>query len=395
MVCKEGYGSQPKDLLGAYCYCMKLRSGEGFGAVPEVGVRPDTLQIRSYMQVCHSCSTPVLTEPVSSAWMSVSHFNLIHSSCHQAARQAASALRAPKQEWERAALRNGETLWGGLSGNSSYSLLRLPPWLWRPLGIWGHPVGGEPRGRQSNARLLPYLFQLGHYFAGFFSNSDLQAQTARLDKLTVWLPAAAAPNSVGSSKDAATAYLPSAARCSCTLRFAFSQTQPGKSSGGSGSGAIAWSEQPNDAVWRCASPMVRVFGLVHHLQGQLKGVGEGKWRSQVKSGDPAISPGLCTMCNMLDDLAAAVEGADGMLVFLEKLEAATEPAGCFQVMGLQQAVVQPSQQGQPSDADCMQYIRQALCEQLGAKQTPFHISNNSKPKGSHHIAITVLPPSRE
>ncbi|KAL0043194.1 hypothetical protein WJX82_003929 [Trebouxia sp. C0006] len=75
---------------------MKLRSGEGFGAVPEVGVRPDTLQIRSYMQ----------------AWMSVSHFNLIHSSCHQAARQAASALRAPKQEWERAALRNGETLWG-------------------------------------------------------------------------------------------------------------------------------------------------------------------------------------------------------------------------------------------------------------------------------------------
>ena len=97
----------------------------------------------------------------------------------------------------------------------------------------------------------------------------------------------------------------------------------------------------------------------------------------------------------LDDLAAAVEGADGMLVFLEKLEAATEPAGCFQLMGLQQAVVQPSQQGQPANAYCMQYIRQVLCEQLGAKQSPFHISNNSKPKSSHQIAMTVLSPSRE
>ena len=46
--------------------------------------------------------------------MSVSHFNLIHSSCHQAARQADSALRAPKREWEGATLRNGETLCNNL-----------------------------------------------------------------------------------------------------------------------------------------------------------------------------------------------------------------------------------------------------------------------------------------
>lgn len=50
MVCKEGYASQPQELLGAYCYCMKLRSGEGFGAVPEVwrganSHRPDALQV--------------------------------------------------------------------------------------------------------------------------------------------------------------------------------------------------------------------------------------------------------------------------------------------------------------------------------------------------------------
>jgi len=48
------------------------------------------------------------------AWMSVSHFNLIHSSCHQAAKQADAALRAPKREWEGATLRNGETLCNNL-----------------------------------------------------------------------------------------------------------------------------------------------------------------------------------------------------------------------------------------------------------------------------------------
>ena len=50
MVCKEGYASRPKELLAAYCYCMKLRSGEGFGAVPEVwrgssSSKPDALQV--------------------------------------------------------------------------------------------------------------------------------------------------------------------------------------------------------------------------------------------------------------------------------------------------------------------------------------------------------------
>ncbi len=48
------------------------------------------------------------------AWMSVSHFNLIHNSCHQAAKQADAGLRAPKREWEGATLRNGETLCNNL-----------------------------------------------------------------------------------------------------------------------------------------------------------------------------------------------------------------------------------------------------------------------------------------
>lgn len=46
--------------------------------------------------------------------MTVSHFNLIHNSCHHSARKADSALRAPKREWEGATLRNGETLCNNL-----------------------------------------------------------------------------------------------------------------------------------------------------------------------------------------------------------------------------------------------------------------------------------------
>lgn len=40
----------------------------------------------------------------------VSHYNLIHVSCHVAARRADAALRVAKKEWEGASLRNGNTL---------------------------------------------------------------------------------------------------------------------------------------------------------------------------------------------------------------------------------------------------------------------------------------------
>ncbi|KAL0024070.1 hypothetical protein WJX79_002966 [Trebouxia sp. C0005] len=244
MVCKEGYASRPKELLAAYCYCMKLRSGEGFGAVPELwrgstSTKSDALQ----------------------AWMSVSHFNLIHSSCHQAAKQADAGLRAPKREWEGATLRNGETLCnnllplktagvsdtlhaaavatftealghaphkdsrggattsssgsrrghssssasgdastqvGAIAGSMACLLQRL---------AYGESLCVESRGggRQSNARLLPYLFQLGLYFAGFCSESDLETQKARLDKLREWPSSSDTASSSTPAK--ATAYL--------------------------------------------------------------------------------------------------------------------------------------------------------------------------------------------
>ena len=58
---------------------------------------------------------------------------------------------------------------GGIVGCMAGLLQRL---------AYGHSLSAESRGggRQSNARLFPYLIQLGHYFAGFCSESDLQVR---------------------------------------------------------------------------------------------------------------------------------------------------------------------------------------------------------------------------
>ena len=58
---------------------------------------------------------------------------------------------------------------GGIVGCMTCLLQRL---------AYGQSLSAESRGggRQSNARLLPYLIQLAHYFAGFCSQSDLQVR---------------------------------------------------------------------------------------------------------------------------------------------------------------------------------------------------------------------------
>ena len=63
MVCKEGYASRPKELLAAYCYCMKLHTGEGLGAVPELwrgstSPRPGALQASVVVSALKCCSEP-------------------------------------------------------------------------------------------------------------------------------------------------------------------------------------------------------------------------------------------------------------------------------------------------------------------------------------------------
>ena len=62
---------------------------------------------------------------------------------------------------------------GGIVGCMACLLQRL---------AYGQSLSAESRGggKQSNARLLPYLFQLGHYFAGFCSESDLRVSSLLL-----------------------------------------------------------------------------------------------------------------------------------------------------------------------------------------------------------------------
>lgn len=62
---------------------------------------------------------------------------------------------------------------GAIAGSMACLLQRL---------AYGESLSLESRGggRQSNARLLPYLFQLGQYFAGFCSDSDLQARLSHV-----------------------------------------------------------------------------------------------------------------------------------------------------------------------------------------------------------------------
>jgi E3 ubiquitin-protein ligase UBR4 len=90
MVCREGYALQPATLLGCYCFCRVAAAAEWPGCAPPWGT-PHNLLLST-----------------------VSHFNLIHISCHAAAKAADASLRQPKREWQGATLRNGNVLCNSL-----------------------------------------------------------------------------------------------------------------------------------------------------------------------------------------------------------------------------------------------------------------------------------------
>jgi E3 ubiquitin-protein ligase UBR4 len=91
-VCREGYASRPTELLGVYAYCVEIGASSSGDSGASGGMRWPPSQRRE------------------KTFSTVSHFNAIHFSCHDAARRADAALKTPKREWEGASLRNGETL---------------------------------------------------------------------------------------------------------------------------------------------------------------------------------------------------------------------------------------------------------------------------------------------
>ncbi|CDW77116.1 e3 ubiquitin-protein ligase ubr4 [Stylonychia lemnae] len=83
IVCQDGYTKKPTDILGMYVFSKKVKiteiseSNQGF------------INTQGYITVTHS--------------------NYIHFTCHQNAYRADASLKQPKKEWEGAAIRNDHT----------------------------------------------------------------------------------------------------------------------------------------------------------------------------------------------------------------------------------------------------------------------------------------------
>ncbi|KAK9812313.1 hypothetical protein WJX73_001476 [Symbiochloris irregularis] len=284
MVCKEGPSSSSQSLMAAYVYCS-----------------------RQPAMRCMPCTPPGTTSTAQVQGV-VSHWNLIHVSCHEAARKADSSLRVAKREWEGATLRNGGTLTnallpvrtgevpegrytvavasfmealacaGGSSSSSrrrgssavadTSSLVQVATCIAQLLQAYAHgqsfsseAKGGGP---ESNMRLLLALVALGRYFAGCSSPEDIQA-----------------------------------------------------------------------AKYRGVRGLVGVWGLVAQLQSQLKGGGAAEWENSVTL--------------RLEDFTRVDDLAKEGLALLEELQEADSAQEAFDIMGMLATVL-------ASHTTCEQYL---------------------------------------
>eukprot|EP00468_Gymnochlora_sp_CCMP2014_P014335 CAMPEP_0167769544 /NCGR_PEP_ID=MMETSP0110_2-20121227/17363_1 /TAXON_ID=629695 /ORGANISM="Gymnochlora sp., Strain CCMP2014" /LENGTH=953 /DNA_ID=CAMNT_0007658503 /DNA_START=1030 /DNA_END=3892 /DNA_ORIENTATION=+ len=84
MVCQEGYDFKPRSTMGFYVFNKEVAIGDLIGAEDEIGLT------------------------------SVTHFNMIHYTCHEEAVRADAKLKPMKREWEGATIRNSHTLCNNL-----------------------------------------------------------------------------------------------------------------------------------------------------------------------------------------------------------------------------------------------------------------------------------------
>uniref|UniRef100_A0A7S1X4P1 E3 ubiquitin ligase UBR4 C-terminal domain-containing protein n=1 Tax=Tetraselmis chuii TaxID=63592 RepID=A0A7S1X4P1_9CHLO len=411
MVCREGYKVQPSSLLGVYCFCKRTsappsrRSGTGV---------PST---RGGSGVQYS---------------TVSHFNLIHISCHAAARRADSALRQPKREWEGATRRNGDTLCNNLlpvpgPKTSADAYAAAATTFWDNLAALGPGGAGRSSranatsrmlmldvemvadgaveddgsaeaaagqvalvgadiaalidrfatgasfsvdarggGRESNARLVPYLVKLGRHAAQRCTPSDLSVLMAGVNDfcgttpplserpLGSALPPASPTSTPGASSPASGRDVPEACHVMgmalllqpprewaasrravlwnlllatfqnyCRAASAASRGGPGRA------GELAARQQlataPEGVLLEVAAPALVTFALVDGMQRLVKpGPGspdaeEGAWGDAVAS--------------KLADLPACVAGASELLGVLDDLADAGSAMEAFDIVG--------------------------------------------------------------
>lgn len=89
VVCGEGETYRPGDTLGTYTFCKRVPLLADSRSVAEA----EAATTASRHDACYS---------------SVTHFNIIHYSCHREATRAERTLKQPKEEWEGATLRNSQ-----------------------------------------------------------------------------------------------------------------------------------------------------------------------------------------------------------------------------------------------------------------------------------------------
>lgn len=104
LVCKEGYRQKPMALLATYCFCKRIAAVEvpeicpplqtSSGGAPTQG-SPGT--VPSPGGRGGRAGRAVGGGPAGFVYCTVSHFNLIHVACHEAAKRADASLRVPKR----------------------------------------------------------------------------------------------------------------------------------------------------------------------------------------------------------------------------------------------------------------------------------------------------------
>ena len=223
VVCGEGETYRPGEALGCYSFCRRVPLFGGAGG----GSQSSTSPGRSPSAASEMCYT------------SVSHFNLIHFSCHRDATRAERTLKQPKEEWEGATLRNSQTkcnnlmpIYGASVSEEAYAMC-VEQW-WANMAHIGRVDAPRCRlvvhdikllllrfaleesfstyskggGRESNLKMLPYLVQMATFL---FDASSMQRRahqqalstyvTALAEGTVPTTPAAAAAASAGAGFD--------------------------------------------------------------------------------------------------------------------------------------------------------------------------------------------------
>ncbi|ONK55020.1 uncharacterized protein A4U43_UnF8510 [Asparagus officinalis] len=222
MVCREGYSLRPNDMLGVYSYSKRVNLGSGSSG----SSRGDCV------------------------YTTVSHFNIIHFQCHQEAKRADAALKNPKKEWEGATLRNNETLcncifplrgpavplaqyvrcvdqyWDNLSalGRADGSRLRLLTYdivlmLARFATGASFSIDANGGGKESNARLLPFMIQMASYLLHQGTSNSQNQRVSMANSVSTYLSSPLTTTATDSSSKSSPSSLSPARSSEETVQF--------------------------------------------------------------------------------------------------------------------------------------------------------------------------------